>query len=93
MPLPSAVVVPSLTPSMKTSTVLLASAVPVSVGVVSLVMLSVLEEPVSLPAARSGVPGAAGAVVSIVHESVASAAARLSWLSITPEPAAVKVSR
>ena len=37
--------------------VLFASAVPVNVGVVSAVMLSVLELPVSLPAARSGVPG------------------------------------
>ncbi len=59
-------VVPSLTPSMNTSTVLLASAVPVKVGVVSLVRSSLLEEPVSLPAARSGVPGAEGAAVSMV---------------------------
>ncbi len=60
-------VVPLLTPSTKISTVLLASVVPVKLGVVSLVMLSVLEVPVSLPAVRSGVPGAAGAVVSIVR--------------------------
>ncbi len=58
-------VVPSLTPLMKTSTVLLAAAVPVSVGVVSLVMLSVEETPLSLPTTRSGVEGAAGAVASI----------------------------
>ncbi len=62
-------VVPLLTPSMKTSTVLFAAAVPVKVGVVSLVLSSVLEEPVSLPAARSGVPGAAGAAVSTVTDS------------------------
>ncbi len=66
-------VVPSLTPSMKTSTVALAWAVPVNVGVVSLVRLSVLEVPVSLPAARSGVAGAAGAVVSMVTFSAAEA--------------------
>src|SRR5438067_1451058 len=41
-------------------------AVPVKVGVLSLVMLSVLEEPESLVAFRSGVEGAAGGVVSIV---------------------------
>ncbi len=66
-------VVPSLTPSMKTSTVRLAPAVPVKVGVVSLVLSSVLEEPLSLPAARSGVEGAAGAVVSMVMFSAAEA--------------------
>ncbi len=59
-------VVPSLTPSTKTSTVLLASAVPVSVGVVSLVTLSVLELPVSLPASRSGVDGALTAVSMVM---------------------------
>ena len=41
-------------------------AVPVTVGVVTLVRLSVLDEPVSLAAARSGVEGAAGAVASMV---------------------------
>ena len=66
MPLPSAVVVPSEDAPSNTSTVLLASAVPVNVGVVSSVMLSVLESPESLPASRSGVDGAAGAVVSMV---------------------------
>ena len=35
------------------------------VGVVSVVLLSVFEEPVSDPLARSGVEGAEGAVVSI----------------------------
>jgi hypothetical protein len=35
-------------------------------GVVSLVLLSVEDEPVSVPAVISGVPGAASAVLSIV---------------------------
>ncbi len=59
-------VVPSLTPSTKTSTTALAAAIPVRLSVVSLVMLSVSDNPVSLAAARSGVPGASGAVVSMV---------------------------
>jgi len=50
----------------KIVTVLPASAVPVKVGVVTLVILSVLDEPLSLAAVISGVEGAAGAVVSIV---------------------------
>ena len=45
---------------------LLASAVPVKVGVVSLVLLSVFELPVSEPLSRSGVDGAAGAVASML---------------------------
>src|SRR5262245_4404385 len=61
-----AVVVPRRVPSEKRLTVLPASAVPVNVGVLSAVTLSVLETPVSLDAARYGVEGAAGAVVSIV---------------------------
>ncbi len=69
-PLPSAVVVPKV-PSTEeiTATVELASAVPLNVGVLSLVILSVLDKPESEPAARSGVDGAAGAEVSIVIES------------------------
>ena len=67
MPLASAVAVPrEVVPPRKTSTVLLASAVPVNAGVVLLVTLSVLELPVSLAAAKSGVEGAVGAPVSIV---------------------------
>src|SRR5437867_3621531 len=58
MPLPTPVA-----PS-KIVTVLAASAVPVNVGVVILVLLSVLDDPVSLAAVKSGVEGAAGAVVS-----------------------------
>src|SRR5690606_12000244 len=45
-------------------TVLPASAVPVTVGVVSLVILSVFEEPLSLAGERSGTEGAAGAIPS-----------------------------
>src|SRR5439155_1255560 len=67
LPLPSAVPVPiRMEPPRNTCTVLLASAVPVKVGVVTLVMLSVLELPLSLAAVRSGAEGAAGALVSIV---------------------------
>ena len=43
--------------------------VPVKVGVVLLVILSVLEEPLSLAAVRSAALGALGAVVSIVTVS------------------------
>src|SRR5438132_1247516 len=67
LPVPSAVPVPiSVLPPTNSCTVLLASAVPVKLGVVSLVMLSVFEVPLSLAAVRSGAEGAAGAVVSIV---------------------------
>ena len=45
---------------------LLASAVPLNVGVLSLVTSSVFETPVSEPAVRSGALGAAGATVSTV---------------------------
>ena len=65
-PLPSAVVVPNEVMPEKSSTVLSASAVPVRVGVVSVVILSVLELPVSEEASRSGVDGADGDAVSIV---------------------------
>ena len=66
-PAPSAVVVPRLVePPRNNSTVLFASAVPVKVGVLTLVILSVLDDPVSLAAVRSGVEGAAGAVLSMV---------------------------
>src|SRR5436190_1492069 len=67
-PLPLATVVPSeVGPARNSSTVLLASAVPLNVGVVTLVMLSVLEVPVSVAAVRSGVEGAAGGVLSTVN--------------------------
>ena len=60
----SAVVVPMEELLEKSSTVLFASAVPVKVGVVSVVILSVLELPVSESAERSGVDGAEGAIES-----------------------------
>ena len=50
----------------KSSTVLSASASPVRVGVVSVVILSVLELPVSETAERSGVDGADGDAASMV---------------------------
>lgn len=67
LPEPSEVVEPKLPSILELKlTLTLASAVPLKVGVVSLVLLSVSELPVSLPASISGVPGADGAVVSIV---------------------------
>src|SRR2546421_481562 len=68
LPEPSAAPVPTGLLSLNSLTVLLASAVPLKVGVVALVILSVLEVPVSEAAIRSGVDGALGAVVSIVTE-------------------------
>ena len=53
-------------PSATSSTELWASAVPVKLGVVSAVRLSELELPLSELGVRSGVEGAAGAVVSTV---------------------------
>src|SRR5207237_2867542 len=71
------------------------SAVPVKVGVVLLVMLSVFEEPVSLAAARSGAVGAVGAAVSMVTERPPEAALVLPAASVAlavivwlPEPSA-----
>ena len=63
-PLLSAVVDPKELLPAKSSTVLLASAVPVKVGVVSLVLLSVFELPVSELESRSGVDGALGGTLS-----------------------------
>ena len=59
-PLLSAVVVPNELDPANSSTVLLASAVPVKVGVVSLVRLSSFDVPVSESGARSGVDGLSG---------------------------------
>ena len=67
-PAPSAVSVPTRTAPANRSTVEFAGAVPVNDGVVSDVMLSVLEGPVSLPAMRSGAEGAAGTLVLISIE-------------------------
>ncbi len=64
-------------------TVAFASAVPLKVGVLSLVMSSVLEEPESEPEARSGAEGAEGAAVSMVtlrpEESAEMLPARSVW--------------
>jgi hypothetical protein len=70
LPEPSAVVVPStVVPSVSYSvTVALASAVPVNVGVVSLVRLSVEEAPLSDAALKSGAEGVVGAIASIVTD-------------------------
>lgn len=55
-----------VTPSYKV-TVAPASALPVNVGVVTLVILSMEDEPLSLAAVNAGAVGAAGAVLSIVR--------------------------
>ena len=75
LPLPSAVVVPSTVLPSSNTTVLLASVVPEKVGVVTLVMLSVLELPLSVAAVMSGAEGDAGAEVSIVMLRAAELAA------------------
>ena len=59
-----AVTVPSSVAPSNTVTVLPFSAVPLSVGVVSLVMRSLFCAPVSLAVASTGVPGVAGVLVS-----------------------------
>ena len=66
-----------------------AAAVPAIIGVVLLVMSSSTAVPLSLPASRSGVEGAAGAVVSTVMVSAAEAAPELPAVSV-PEVAAVR---
>ena len=79
---PVAVPLPTWVPSLKTLTVLPASAVPAKVGAVTLVRLSVLELPLSLAAVKSGTPGAPGAVVSIVMLKAAEAALVLPAASV-----------
>ena len=61
-----AVALPTTFVPSRSSTSTPAAAVPVKVGVLIRVMLSVVEEPLSLAAVRSGAPGTAGGVVSIV---------------------------
>ena len=63
---PVVVTEPTCVPPTHSVTIARDSLVPVNVGVVSLVIRSVEEEPVSLAAASSGAEGAAGAIVSIV---------------------------
>ena len=64
LPSESLVVIPRKLPSAKSSTVPPTSAVPVKVGVVSLVRLSDSELPVSEAELSSGLEGASGAVTS-----------------------------
>ena len=67
LPLPSAVVLPNMVVPLVLyrMTLAFASVVPVKVGVTTLVMLSVLLEPLSEPALRAGVEPL-GAVVSMI---------------------------
>ena len=61
---------------------LLASAVPLTVGVESLVRSSAFDVPESLAASRSGVAGAAGAAVSMTTTVAAEAALTLPAASV-----------
>ena len=65
-PEPSAEAVPNDVAPSNNSTLQFAPAAPGTGGESSVVVSSVLELPLSLPASRSGVDGAAGADVSIV---------------------------
>jgi hypothetical protein len=69
LPLESAVALPIWVEPANSLTVLPAAAVPVKVGVVSLVTLSLFDKPESEAAIRSGVVSAAGATLSTVIES------------------------
>ena len=82
MPLPSAVVVPIEVEPVKSSTLLLASAVPVNVGALSLVRLSLLELPLSEAELRSGADGAAGGALSMLMLSADDAAELLPAASV-----------
>ena len=73
LPLPFAVPLPITVAPSSRVTVAFASAVPTKTGVVTLVTLSVFDAPLSEAAVRSGVLGAAGAVVSIVTDNAAEA--------------------
>ena len=66
---PVVVLVPTCAASSRRLTIASDSLVPVNVGVVSLVIPSLEEEPVSLEAASAGAEGASGAIVSIVTVS------------------------
>src|SRR4051794_34131014 len=74
-------------------TVLPASAVPVNVGGGTLVMLSVLDTPLSLASARSGVEGAAGGVLSTASVAPGPAAAALLPAVSVAVPAAREIPR
>src|SRR5438045_9762343 len=68
-PEPLAVPVPTTVPLERISMVMFACEVPENVGVRSSVLLSVLEEPVSEDATRSGTDGTLGMPVSMVTDS------------------------
>ena len=72
LPEPSAVAVPIRVVPSNSVTVLFASAVPLNVGAVTLVILSVLELPLSDAAIRSDADGALGAIVSTTRDWLAS---------------------
>ena len=78
----TATALPSTVPPSYRVTVAPASAVPVKTGMVSAVMLSLSEMPLSELALRSGTDGAAGAVVSIVTFSGSEAALVLPAVSV-----------
>jgi hypothetical protein len=73
LPLESAVALPIWVEPANSLTVLPPAAVPVKVGVLSVVVLSVLDAPVSEAAVKSGAEGTPGAAVSIVIERAADA--------------------
>src|SRR6266571_1540464 len=81
-PLTSAVPVPTVVLPSRIVTVMPGSAVPVKVGVLSLVLLSVFDDPVSLAGSRSGVEGALGGVVSMVMIRAAEAGEMLPAASV-----------
>ena len=86
LPEPSAVVVPStVVPSVSYSLMIApgSALLPVMVGVVRLVMLSVLLLPKSDALAKSGALGAVGAVVSIVIDRTGEGALVLPAASVT----------
>jgi hypothetical protein len=82
LPLESVVALPIWVAPSNSLTMLPAAAVPVKVGVVSLVRLSLFDEPVSDEATRSGLEGADGAVLSIVIERALEAALVFAAVSV-----------
>ena len=83
---------PVATPSLKRVTVDPFSPVPVNVGVVSLVLLSVSEDPVSEASVRFGVEGASGVEVSKVYDCEAEVP-RLPAVSRTSNVIVLEVAR
>src|SRR5436309_15477980 len=71
LPEPSAAALPIWVVPSNSLIVLFASPIPLKVGVVTLVILSVVEVPSSEPAVKSGVDGVLGAAVSIVTDRAA----------------------